>query len=196
MRKQLSKAPSPALTVALLALFVALGGTAYAASSLPRDSVGTAQLKNGAVTGTKIATGAVTAATVKTHTLLAKDFAKGQVPTGPPGPGYQFTHSTSLATPSAGTYFVVVEVALAEGDAPVTGYCGVTYITSEIQGALFGGAFALPDNSGGGIWPPFSFSGIAVVPAGTQQLNVSCKDTSGNPVIPESSDWWVAPLGS
>jgi hypothetical protein len=38
--------------VALLALFVALGGTSMAATNalLPKNSVGTAQLKNGAVT--------------------------------------------------------------------------------------------------------------------------------------------------
>jgi hypothetical protein len=43
-------------TIALLALFLALGGTTYAASNalLPKNSVGTAQLKNGAVTKKKI----------------------------------------------------------------------------------------------------------------------------------------------
>jgi hypothetical protein len=42
-------------TIALLALFIALSGTTYAASTLlPRNSVGTAQLKNGAVTKKKI----------------------------------------------------------------------------------------------------------------------------------------------
>jgi hypothetical protein len=46
--------PSPAMCVALIALFVALGGTGYAAMNLPRDSVGTAQLKDGAVTRSKI----------------------------------------------------------------------------------------------------------------------------------------------
>lgn len=40
--------------VALLALFVALGGGAYAATSLPANSVGTKQLKKGAVTLSKI----------------------------------------------------------------------------------------------------------------------------------------------
>jgi hypothetical protein len=42
--------------IALLALFLALGGTSVAASNalLPRNSVGTAQLKNGAVTKKKI----------------------------------------------------------------------------------------------------------------------------------------------
>ena len=47
--------PSPALVIAVLALFVALSGTAYAAVTLTPNSVGTAQLKNGAVTLTKIA---------------------------------------------------------------------------------------------------------------------------------------------
>jgi hypothetical protein len=41
--------------VASLALFLALGGAAYAATQLPKNSVGTGQLKNGAVTSSKIA---------------------------------------------------------------------------------------------------------------------------------------------
>ena len=40
--------------IALVALFVALGGTSYAALSLPAGSVGTKQLRNGAVTPAKI----------------------------------------------------------------------------------------------------------------------------------------------
>jgi len=55
------KAPSPALIVSLIALFVALGGTSYAAIQLPKNSVGTKQLKKSAVTGVKIKAGAVTA---------------------------------------------------------------------------------------------------------------------------------------
>jgi hypothetical protein len=41
--------------VGYVALFVALGGSAYAVSSLPPNSVGTKQLQNGAVTGQKVA---------------------------------------------------------------------------------------------------------------------------------------------
>jgi hypothetical protein len=51
--------PSPALVVATIALIVAMGGTSYAALSLPRNSVGTKQLKNAAVTNAKIKKGAV-----------------------------------------------------------------------------------------------------------------------------------------
>lgn len=46
--------PSPAMAVALLALFVSLGGSAYATFTLSRNSVGTAQLKRGAVTNAKV----------------------------------------------------------------------------------------------------------------------------------------------
>src|SRR6476620_4280879 len=47
--------PSPALVISLIALFVALGGTSYAAiTTLPKNSVGTAQIKNGAVTSAKL----------------------------------------------------------------------------------------------------------------------------------------------
>ena len=45
---------SSALVISLIALFVALGGTSYAALTLPANSVGTKQLKNGSVTGAKL----------------------------------------------------------------------------------------------------------------------------------------------
>jgi hypothetical protein len=48
--------------VAYLALFVALGGTGYAAVNLPANSVGTRQLKRGAVGTNQLRNGAVTPA--------------------------------------------------------------------------------------------------------------------------------------
>ncbi len=56
--------------VAYVALFVALGGTSYAASRLPANSVGTGQLRNGAVTDKK----------VRRHSLGARVFAPGVLP--------------------------------------------------------------------------------------------------------------------
>ena len=51
--------PSPAMAVALVALFVALSGGAYAAVALPAHSVGATQLKTFAVTNPKLANNAV-----------------------------------------------------------------------------------------------------------------------------------------
>jgi hypothetical protein len=58
-------------TIALLALFVALSGTAFAAANvvLPKNSVGTKQLKKNAVTTPKIKNGAVTGAKIKLSSL-------------------------------------------------------------------------------------------------------------------------------
>ena len=62
-----------------LAVFLALGGIGYAAITIPKNSVGTKQLKKNAVTTKK----------VKDRTLLKRDFKRGQLPAGahrPAGP--------------------------------------------------------------------------------------------------------------
>ena len=61
--------------VAYLALFVALGGTSYAAVKLPAKSVGAKQIKKNAVSSKK----------VKDGSLGAVDFAAGQLPKGDKG---------------------------------------------------------------------------------------------------------------
>ena len=69
MKKAL-RAPSPALVISLIALFVALGGTSYAAIiSLPKNSVGTKQLKTGAVTAKKINASAHLSPVIYAHVL-------------------------------------------------------------------------------------------------------------------------------
>ncbi len=52
--------PTPALVVAFVALFAAMGGFGYAAAKLKQSSVKTKNIKNAAVTTDKIADGAVT----------------------------------------------------------------------------------------------------------------------------------------
>jgi hypothetical protein len=65
MRALRERLPSPALVIAVIALIVALGGTSYAAFKLPKNSVGTKQLKNSAVTTKKLRKHAVTASKLK-----------------------------------------------------------------------------------------------------------------------------------
>jgi len=70
--------PSPALVIACVALLVALGGTGYATVvNVPRNSVGTLELKRSAVKSAKIAPSAVRTAHVLNGSLLAADFKAG-----------------------------------------------------------------------------------------------------------------------
>jgi hypothetical protein len=75
--------PSPALIVAIIALIAALTGTSYAAFKLPKNSVGTPQLKSKAVTTGKIANNAVTGAKVASDTLTGADVNLSQLGTVP-----------------------------------------------------------------------------------------------------------------
>ena len=61
--------------MATAAMFIALGGGAYAAVKLPANSVGTRQLKRDAVNSSRVRDGS----------LRAKDFERGQVPAAVPG---------------------------------------------------------------------------------------------------------------
>src|SRR5919206_1805445 len=64
MRRLLNKRPSPSMAVALLALFVALGGSGYAAVQINGKV-----LKNGSVAGKKLKRNSVTGKQVKESTL-------------------------------------------------------------------------------------------------------------------------------
>ena len=72
--------------VSALALFIALGGASYAAVNLPKNSVGTKQLKGKAVGTKQLKGNAVNSNKVKDFSLRAKDFKAGQIPSGPTGP--------------------------------------------------------------------------------------------------------------
>src|SRR5690349_263980 len=69
MRRQARRRPSPALVISLIALFVALGGTGYAAvkvngKNIKKGTVTAKQLKNKTITGAKIKNNAIGAAQI------------------------------------------------------------------------------------------------------------------------------------
>jgi hypothetical protein len=64
----------------LLALFVALGGTSYAAVKLPKNSVGNSQIKNGAVTSKKIKSNSISTSKIKNRSIEAGDIKAGVIP--------------------------------------------------------------------------------------------------------------------
>ena len=100
---------SYANVVATLALFVALGGSSYAAIALSNNSVKSKHIGKGQVKRADIGRNAVNSAKVKNLSLLAKDFKAGQLPAGPKGdpgdPGAPGLARIAVAISSTGTIF-------------------------------------------------------------------------------------------
>jgi hypothetical protein len=98
MRHRWIRRPSPAMVVACLALTISLAGTSYATVTLiPQNTIGTAQLKDSAVTSDK----------VRDFSLRLWDFKRGQLPRGPAGPpgpagaiGNLILHESSVTVPA------------------------------------------------------------------------------------------------
>ena len=124
--------PSPAIVVACVALLLALGGVGWAATALPRNSVGNAQLRNNAVTSRK----------VKNHSLLRADFKNGQIPRGARGPigptgatgpkGATGARGPTGPAGAAGT--ANIRWALVKADATIVAQSGGISITSHSPG--------------------------------------------------------------
>jgi hypothetical protein len=70
--------------MSVIAVFIAIGGGAYAAG-IAKDSVKSKQIKAGAVKSAELADDAVTSPKVKDGSLRGSDFADGELPAGPPG---------------------------------------------------------------------------------------------------------------
>jgi hypothetical protein len=145
MRRLLRHRPSPAMVVACIALLVALGGTSIAAvSAIPRASVGTDQLKNGAVTSAK----------VQDFTLRRVDFRPGTLlqgprgAQGPPGPtGASGAQGAAGATGPAG---VIGAITVRTADISVDGGTGENgqYVTRSVERRCESGERAISGGTG------------------------------------------------
>ena len=95
MRKILRRLPSPAMVVACTALAVALGGTSYAAITLPRNSVGTKQLQKNSITAFKLQSNSVGPAKLKINSVTGPKVKSDSLT------GEQISETTLAKVPSA-----------------------------------------------------------------------------------------------
>jgi hypothetical protein len=118
--------PNPASALSLVALFVALGGTGYAAFGLPRNSVGSKQLKNGAVTSGKIKNGAVTGSKIASGAVSGSklDLSGVTVPNA--------SHATSADSAASAANATTASNANALGGSPASAFAQA----SDIQTAF------------------------------------------------------------
>jgi hypothetical protein len=164
--RRIVRRPSAGMVVGLTALFVALGGTGYAAVVLPAHSVGTKQLKRNAVISSR----------VRDFSLLRRDFKRGQLPRGPRGP-------RGPAGPQGAT-----------GPPGATGPAGASALTSvpsgqTIRGAI-GGDFHAFDSTASDFGADATFPIPA--PTGVSDndvfVNVSSWQNAGGQTQPTTTD--------
>src|SRR5580765_1683216 len=147
--------PSPALVISIIALFVALGGTGYAALRLPANSVGSAQVINGSLQTADLAARTKTA-------LHGKAGPVGAVgPQGPSGPrGAQGTDGPRGAAGLQGG----PGIQGATGPAGTPGQNGTNAtINGVAAGGDLAGTFPSPTIKGGSITSD-KFAGGATAP--------------------------------
>ena len=82
MKKLRPHRPSAALLIGCLALFLALGGAAYAGTKLAKNSVGTNQLKNKSINANKLKANAITTAKIKNGAVTGAKINAGSTPFG------------------------------------------------------------------------------------------------------------------
>jgi hypothetical protein len=124
--------PSPAMIVACVALFVALGGTSYAAVMLPAGSVGTKQLKKNAVTGAKVKNGSLTGADIAVSTL-------GKVPSAANADAATSAgHATSADTATSAGHATSADTATSAGHATEADHAADAGTLGGIGPSVFG----------------------------------------------------------
>ena len=124
--------------VGYIALFVALGGTSYAAIAIPAGSVGARQLRNGAVTSSKLAKHAVTAASLDPASIAghiadwAQIRADGHVNTASP------KATVTLSDPTRGLYQVSWHRSIPSHCIAVANPVNVAPLTAQATADTFG----------------------------------------------------------
>ncbi|MEI6626871.1 MAG: hypothetical protein WCO40_11055 [Thermoleophilia bacterium] len=181
---------SPAMIVALIALVFSLAGTSYAVTKLPSNSVGTAQIKNSAVTSKKIKDGSVAPIDLTAAAKATLQGAKGDVgATGGPGvnkiaslsenptdvvlsSGSQTVMTTTITTTVTTTLAIhgTLNIYNSAGTAAARVICGA--IVDGTQAGSAGSAGQVPGTFGEIEMPVLATS--ASLAAGAHTVSISC----------------------
>lgn len=201
--------PSPAMIVSMVALFVALGGAGYAAVTLPRASVGSAQLRADSVTETKIAdaavrsfmirTNAISSTKVRNNSLTGVDIVESSLGSVPNVDGMKKI-ALVRATPTAGADDAAARAAAPEiplstnGPLTIYGKClkdnALNIVRAEIFVRTTSDGSILAPTLDGGTGATFLNAGTAELDrrADTETAAVNTASAAGNAVVAIAPD--------
>jgi hypothetical protein len=176
--------PSPALIIACLALFVALGGVSVAALKLKANSVKTKNIKNGAVTTPKLAADAKAPDAAKLGGLVPDTYKTAsnytQDATDNPITGTTETIGSPIQITTTGTKRVIAMAAVhATNGVASTGAYLVCQIKVDATAGVFDTDYASPAGGFTIVDAAVSPLASAVVGAGTHTVTLECSATGG-----------------
>ena len=177
------RAFSYANVMATIAVFVALGGGVYAASQLPRNSVGSKQIKRHAVGRSEIKKDAVGSSQVKDGSLMGSDIAESTLAQVPSAKAAASGQPTSFAHVSAGG---VLDSAFSKNVGSVTvssSPSGSTYCISGIPFSPRGGQATVDFADSLYTFAQLSIGGTVGCPGATQAV-VFTESTSSQNGVP------------
>lgn len=164
--------PSPALLVALVALFLSAGGASYAAVAIPASSVGSSQLKNLSVTNQKVAVNAIGYRKIIQHTIGTARVNSSDIQLRVKG---TCTTANQAMTSVADTGKVTCATTLpAEYDTTSTGLTSITSSTSAASVA----SETLPGNASFLVTANPNVQ-VQSTAAGQQNIQVTCVLSAG-----------------
>jgi hypothetical protein len=183
--------PSPAMVIALVALFVALGGSAYAltvtGANIRNGSITAADVKNRSLTGRKFQLNSIGGNAIKPSALKTGSFPGRVLQTGSIT-GSQSNESTLAPVPQAtgAQYQAVVNGAgqlvsgrgIASNGVARTG-TGTYQITFDRAVGPCGFSATLADSTGGA--PPVGLIGAATTGANPNAVQVLTSNAAGQP---------------
>jgi hypothetical protein len=143
--------PTPAMAVSITALVIAMGGTSYAVTKLPSNSVGTKQLKRNAVATADIKARAINSSKVKDGSLKGVDIDEaslGQVPLAARAALADRATTVDLAALAGGLDRVVYRVATVTvaPASPTESTTGVATARCDAGQLVVGGGVKLEEN--------------------------------------------------
>jgi hypothetical protein len=185
--------PSPAIVISCVALAVALSGTSYAVTALPRNSVGTAHLKNGAVNSAKVRDGAIRLADiVPADRSTAHHGSVGDLGSVPLPADHSFVELVKYTLPP-GRYVAIATVQASRNAGPGDTAEAVVQCSLEL-GTGFGGGLETIDGPFGAVNLSPS---LAVTIAAPSNVTLSCNSNgAGSGLSVERANLHALKVGS